>query len=49
MDEKLDLEYSFPKEFVFNVKNKEEKPFGYELPLESHSLQVKVELDQERS
>jgi hypothetical protein len=46
MDERLDLEYSFPKEFVFNVKYTEEKPFGYELPLESHKLQVKVELDQ---
>lgn len=29
MDEKLDLEISFPKEFVFNVKYREEKAFGY--------------------
>ena len=29
MDESLDHEHSFPKEFIFNVGYKEEKPFGY--------------------
>ena len=33
MDETLDHEHSFPKEFIFNVEYKEEQPFGYELPL----------------
>lgn len=31
---------------MFNVKKDEEKAFGYELPLESHVIAVRVELDQ---
>lgn len=29
MDEKNDMEHSFPKDFIFNIKYKEEIPFGY--------------------
>lgn len=48
MDEGLDHEHNFPKEFIYNVDYNEEKPFGYELPLQSHRIEARVELDQSR-
>lgn len=44
----LDSEFACPNEFVFNVDYGETKPFGYEMPQESHRLTVIVELDQKR-
>jgi hypothetical protein len=38
MDERLDHEHSFPREFVFAAHYMEETAFGYELPLESHKI-----------
>ncbi len=40
-----DEEFMSPFLCVFNVKFGEEKDFGYELPLESHKLNIEVMLD----